>query len=112
MLDDPRPILIFVRDLMFSSRIVEAARDAAVPFKVVRSPDALRAEPGRLLIVDLNQDGAIEAAGAWRDATGGRTIGFVSHVDTDAIARAKSAGIDQILARGQFTQLLPTLIKT
>lgn len=104
------PVLIFVRDLMFSTRIVETARAMNVPFKVVRKSELLMNETGRLLIVDLNQDGAIDAASEWHKATGGRTIGFVSHVDTDAIERAKAAGIDQILSRGQFTQVLPTLL--
>ena len=108
---DALPILIFVRDLMFSTRIVEAARAADVAFKVVRTPEALQAAEGRLLIVDLNQPGAIDVAGAWRRATGTRTIGFVSHVDTEAIAQAKAAGIDQILSRGQFTQVLPELVR-
>ena len=110
MHDSSSPILILVRDLMFSTRIVETARAANLPFKVIRKPESLATETGRVLIVDLNQDGAIEAASAWRAATGGRSIGFVSHVDNDVIARAKAAGIDQILSRGQFTQLLPTLL--
>ena len=105
-------LLIFVRDLMFSTRIVEAAKDAGVAYKVIRKPDVLMTESGRTLFVDLDQDGAIDAAGAWRTRTGGETIGFVSHVNTEAIAQARSAGIDQILSRGQFTQQLQTLIRS
>ena len=75
MQDSSQPILILVRDLMFTTRIVEAARAANVPFKVVRKPELLVSETGRMLIVDLNQDSAIDAASAWRSATGGRTIG-------------------------------------
>ena len=37
--------------------------------------------------------------------------GFVSHVDTATIAAAREAGIDQVLARGQFVQILPELLK-
>ncbi|MBC8108535.1 MAG: hypothetical protein H7Z14_18260 [Anaerolineae bacterium] len=107
---DP-PILIFVRDLMFSTRIVEASRAAGVPFKVIRKPEALPAEAGRFLIVDLNQEGAMDAAVAWKNASGGRAIGFVSHVDTEVIDRAKLAGVDRILSRGQFTQVLPNLVR-
>lgn len=105
------PILILVRDLLFSTRIIEAARTAVVQYKVIRKPEALLSEVGRVLIVDLNQEGATEAAGAWRKRAGKPAIGFVSHVDTEAIQRAKAAGIDQILSRGQFTQLLPSLIE-
>jgi hypothetical protein len=111
MADPQLPILIFVRDLLFSTRIVEAARDAGVPFKVVRKTESLAAEPGRLLMIDLNQEGAIDAAREWKYATGSPTLGFVSHVDTETIARAKSGGIDRVMSRGQFTQLLPELVK-
>jgi hypothetical protein len=68
-------------------------------------------ESGQILFVDLDQDGAIDAAGRWRTRTGGKMIGFVSHVNTDAIQRAKAAGIDQIFSRGQFTQQLPALVR-
>lgn len=104
-------MLIFVRDLMFSTRIVEAAREAGVAYKVIRKPEALAHETGQVLFVDLDQAGAIEAAGAWRARTGGRTIGFVSHVNTEAIAQARAAGIEQILSRGQFTQQIAALVR-
>jgi hypothetical protein len=106
-----QPILIFVRDLMFSSRIVEAAKAANVPYRMIRKAESLTAEQGRNLIVDLDQDGAIEAAGAWRERTAGKAIGFISHVNTDGIARAKEAGVEPIYSRGQFTQLLPQIVR-
>ena len=105
-------ILIFVRDLMFSTRIVEAAKAAGAGYRVIRKAELLANESGAgVLFVDLDQDGAIDAAGAWRARTGGRAIGFVSHVNADAFGRARAVGIDQILSRGQFTQVLPQLVQ-
>jgi hypothetical protein len=106
------PVLALVRDLMFSSRVTAAARAVQVPVKTVRDPAALAAEPGRLLLLDLNQPGTIDAAVAWKASNpSGQTIGFVSHVDSETIAAARDAGIDRILARGQFLQILPELLR-
>jgi hypothetical protein len=108
--DDQTQLLILVRDLMFSSRITAAAREAGVSFLVVRDPASLPMQTGKRLIIDLAQDGAIEAAVAWKSATGGHTVGFVSHVEGETIARARAVGIDQVLSRGQFTQQLESLV--
>lgn len=104
------PILILVRDLLFQSRITSAAKAANQPFEVLRDPNLLAQKPARLLIADLNQPGVIPAVGAWIATTGGRAVGFVSHVDTDVISQARAAGIQQILARGAFVAQLPSII--
>src|SRR4051812_37008857 len=79
------PVLALIRDLMFSSRVTGTAAELGIPVRVTRAPARLADEPGRRLIVDLNQPGAIDAASAWRGRGGGGgadVIGFVSHVDT------------------------------
>jgi hypothetical protein len=76
----------------------------------VRDPAGLEGKTGRRLIVDLGQAGALEAAAAWREATSGEVVGFVAHVDADTIRKAKAAGIDRVLTRGQFVQVLPHLL--
>src|SRR5438067_13806171 len=103
--------LVLVRDLMFSSKITAAARQSGTAMKIVRDPTRLAGETAERLIVDLNEPAALEAAAEWKKLTGGLVIGFVSHVDTETIARAKAAGLDNILSRGQFTQLLPDLLQ-
>ena len=55
------------------------------------------------LIVDLGESGALEAAIAWKREHGGEVVGFVAHVDAETIEKAKSAGIDHVLSRGQFS---------
>ena len=105
------PVLAVVRDLLLSSRIAATARAEGAQVKVVRDPDKLGDQPGRLLIADLNQPGVVEAASAWSRATGGEVVGFVAHVDAGTIARARAAGIGRILPRSQFVQILPSLFQ-
>jgi DNA-binding NarL/FixJ family response regulator len=80
---------------------------------MLREPAALKDRPGDRLIIDLNQPGTLDAAIAWKSADPNRqVIGFVSHVDAQTIAQAKSAGIDSILARSQFVASLESILAT
>ena len=109
---DQVPVIVFVRDLMFSGRILAEARAQHAAVKVVRDAARLSDEAGARLIVDLNQEGALEAAVAWKARHGGKVIGFASHVDVDTIVRAREQGIDQVLSRGQFSQNLAALLQS
>ena len=107
----PTPtLLILCRDLLMGSRITAAAQSASVSFKVVRDAAKLAGQSGERLIVDLNQDGALDAAVEWKKSPGRRVIGFVSHVDAESIARARTSGIDRVFARSQFVARLPDLL--
>ncbi len=66
----PPSLLILCRDLLLGSKITAAAQSAGVSFKVIRDAGKLAGQVGRRLIVDLNQDGAIDAAAAWKSETG------------------------------------------
>lgn len=121
-LPTPAPVLALIRDLMFSSRVTSTAASLGVAVKLLRDPALLSGEPGRRLLVDLNLPGAIEAAAAWKRAGGeanaaegeGRrrvVTGFVSHVDAETIGRARAAGIDRVMARSQFVQVIPDLLR-
>ena len=60
-----------------------------------------------LVIFDLNSaklqpDETVTALKDDPSCASMRTLGFVSHVDTDTIAAARAAGIDQVLARSAF----------
>ncbi len=109
-MEQAEPVLVFVRDLMFSSRITTVARDAGIDAKVVRTPEQLASEPGRKLMVDLNQEGFLQAALEWRKRTGRPVVGFVSHVDSATIAAAREGGIDQVMSRGQFVNAIADLL--
>jgi hypothetical protein len=110
----PTTLYALVRDLMFVSRITSTARVQGVAVKVVRDPQQLAGEaaPGAArLIVDLNLPGAIPAAAAWKAATSGEVVGFVSHVDAQTIQSAREAGLDRVMPRSQFVQVLPELLR-
>jgi hypothetical protein len=110
-MSDTAPLLVVVRDLMFSSKIIAEARAQGIDVKIVRDPAKLAAEPGKRLLADLSQPGVIDAVAAWKNATSGEVIGFVSHVDAQTIAQARQSGIDQILARSQFTAQLAEIVR-
>jgi hypothetical protein len=110
MSDTPPSILVLCSDLFFTSKINAEARAAGSVIEIIRNPAKLTTQPGRRLIVDLNLAGAIAAAGNWRTATGGEVVGFVGHTDEEAIAQARAAGLDQIMARSRFVQVLPKLL--
>jgi hypothetical protein len=103
--------VVLVRDLMFRSKISATARAAGVEVKIEGQSGRLLQQPGRLLLVDLGDPGAIEAAVAWKQKHRAPAIGFVSHVDADTIARARAAGIDRVMARSAFTAELESLLK-
>lgn len=107
----PSPVLVLVRDLMFSSRIGATARAMDAPVKLLRDPASLAGAEGRFLIVDLNQPGALDAAVAWKADTSGEVVGFVSHVDVETIARARAAGIGRVMPRSQFVNALADLLR-
>lgn len=111
-------VLALVDDLMFQSRIREAARRAGVDVRAVRRPADLEAavrEGGRLILVDAD-DGRLPWAAALatlREVTPSprvRVVAFVSHVHADHAAAARAAGCDRVLARSAFVQELPALM--
>ncbi len=103
-------MLALVRDLMFASRIRATAAAAGVPLKLIREPSKLGPEEGRRLIVDLNLEGAIDAAADWAQQHGRPVVGFVSHVDAPTIQHARASGIVRVMARSQFVQALEQLL--
>src|SRR2546421_10779526 len=98
----PPTIAVLVRDLIFASRISATARAVGAEVTLLRDPSALETLSAHRLIVDLDQPGAIDAAARWKMRTAGQVIGFVAHVNADAIARAKQAGVEHVLPRSAF----------
>jgi hypothetical protein len=108
----PKPALALVRDLMFTSKITATANAVGTPVKIVRDPGKLSpTEPGRLLLVDLNQPGTLDAAVAWMTQQGGPVVGFVSHVDRATIDQARQVGLTRVMPRSQFVAELEEMLK-
>ena len=112
-------ILAAVDDLMFASKISAAAKSLGADVTFARSAEDVlrwaRTERPQLIIFDLNSRrldplGALTALKADAELADIRTLGFVSHVQADLIAMARSAGIDEVLARSAFTERLGEIL--
>jgi hypothetical protein len=96
---------------MFVSKITATAAALGVSIQLVRDLSKFPQETdAQRMIVDLNQEGFLTAAAEWKRRSGGRVIGFVSHVDSDTIARARSEGLDEVLPRSAFVVRLDQIL--
>jgi DNA-binding NarL/FixJ family response regulator len=112
-------IVCVIDDLMFSIKISTAAKQlgAAVFFERSREHvlTTIREKRPRLVIFDLNSSrlapmDMIAAIKADPELDEVKTLGYVSHVDSDAIAAARRAGVDQVMARSAFTDQLGRIL--
>ena len=112
-------ILCVVDDLIFSIKISTAARALASPVFFERTPDIIlsriRETRPSLVILDLNSAKlrpleVIAQMKADPDLRDIRTLGYVSHVQTDVISAARDAGIDEVLARSAFSERLGQIL--
>lgn len=104
-------ILAAVPDLLFRTRIAEAARAQSVEIRFAREPEALAADApfASLVLVDL--DGASYAVEAVRRAAPEvRIVGFYSHVHEERRERALAAGCTEVLPRGQFVRRIAEIV--
>lgn len=111
-------LVALVDDLMFLSRIREAAAGPGTEVKAVRNAVALieacRDAPA-LVLADLDSPrlraaDAIRALRADPVGSGLQVIGFVSHVNAAGAQDAIAAGASKVMARGAFVRELPALI--
>ena len=113
-------ILAIVDDLMFTSKIKAAATQLAAKVLFVRSAAAaveqMHQSPPSLVILDLSNPridslGVVAAMKADASLSAIPTVGYASHVHTEAIDAAKRAGVTEIFARSAFTQRLPEILR-
>jgi CheY-like chemotaxis protein len=112
-------VLCLVDDLIFSIKISTAAKALQAPVFFERSPDMtlprIREKQPSLVVFDLNSAtlrpleviAQMKADPALKTI---RTLGYVSHVQTDVIAAARAAGIDEVLARSAFSERLGAIL--
>lgn len=112
-------ILCAVDDIIFSIKISTAAKALGVGVYFERVADMvlprIREKEPTLVIFDLNSAklrplDTIAALKADPELQDIRTLGFVSHVQTDLIAAARKAGIDEVLARSAFADRLGEIL--
>ena len=109
-------LVYVVRDLLFVSKIREAAEPLAVPVQGVRDVEMLptAAANARLVVLDLSLPQAMRALEllAADPATAGiPTVGFVGHERRDVMETAKALGCGQVMAKGEFAQKLGGLLR-
>ena len=111
-------VIAFVDDLMFLSRIREAARPEGVELRAVRSVAQLREAcrtPPRLLLLDLDSPRvpSLEAL-AWLraepDLAAVPAVGFLGHEEAERARQARQAGCTRVLARSAFVRELPAIL--
>ena len=114
-------IVCAIEDLLFSIKISTAAKQLGVSVYFERVRDrvlpTVREKQPSLVIFDLNSSrldpmSVIAAMKTDPQLRTVKTLGYVSHVDSDAIAAARQAGIDQVLARSAFTAQLGTILQS
>ena len=112
-------IVCAIDDLIFSIKISTAAKQLGVDIYFERLRDrvlsTIREKQPSLVIFDLNSSRldpmtVIAAMKADPQLQRVKTLGYVAHVDSDAIAAARSAGIDQVLARSAFSAQLAAIL--
>ncbi len=112
-------ILCVVDDLMFATRISSAAKAVQAAIAFERTPanvlPRIRTEHPSLVIFDLNSSRLqpIETIAAIKrdtDIGATRTLGYVSHVESEVIAAARAAGCDEVLARSAFSAKLGDIL--
>ena len=113
-------VVALMDDLFFQMKVAETAKHLGLELKVAANADALMsllASAPKLVIVDLNaRSGPIQAIERLRavkntgENSGPRVVGFLSHVQTDLAAQARSAGCDEVMPRSAFTQNLAAIL--
>jgi CheY-like chemotaxis protein len=111
-------VIALVDDLMFLSRIREAARGAGASILSARTGADLVAaarDGGRLVLVDADSARlpwaqAVSALRAEPALAGLPVLAFLSHVNAERAEAARAAGCTRVLARGAFVRELPQLV--
>jgi CheY-like chemotaxis protein len=112
-------VLAVVDDLLFSSKIRSVAEHVGEPITFVRTRaevmPALIDKGARAVIFDLDRSpldpiGAITEIRSRSDLAQVRVLAFVRHTSSEAIAQARRAGADVVLARSAFFPALPDLL--
>ena len=102
-------IAYLIQDMLFSSKVREAAKQLGVTVQATRDPAAWAeaARGAKLAIVDLRLPAAMQALAAV--APGTRTVGFIDHEKTDVMDAARAQGAE-VMAKGQFANALPKML--
>lgn len=106
-------VVYLIQDMLFSSKVREAAKASGVTVQAVRDPAAwaAAAREAKLAIVDLRLPAALAALEGLAVEPGRRprTVGFVDHELTEVMEAARAKGCSDVMAKGQFANALPKI---
>ncbi len=110
--------ILLSRDLLAASQLVAAARAVDCELQAAADvPTALRhiaAGNAQLVIIDLTSVGVDDIARIRRELPGQPGTPFLAaygpHVQAARLAKARDAGCDRVLTRGQIVESLPELV--
>jgi CheY-like chemotaxis protein len=117
-LQSPPPVFAIISDLMFRSKIDDAARKAGVPLRVAKNVEQLERHLGNatpaVVLMDLEMEGLDAGAMLGRlratpTAANVPVIGFAGHTNVEVIRAARADGV-QVMARSAFVAELPALM--
>ena len=112
-------ILVVLDDLIFSSKIREAAKPLSIDLEFIKSPNGLshkiKSEQPSLLIFDLNFKSCnplqiikdLKSSPELKDIP---ILGYLSHVQTELKEEAVKAGCDLVLPRSRFSRELREIL--
>ena len=111
----PAKIVAVLQDMIFMVRISDAAKRAGVIVEFVKTLEETRQRATGAAAVILDLDYAppalivgMKSAAETRQIP---LIGYVSHVATEVIKRAKESGCDTVMARSAFVQKLEAMMR-
>ena len=110
-------VVYMISDMLFSSKLREAAKATGVTIQPAREPAAFAAaaREAKLAIVDLRLPAALSALDALAASPASapvRTVGFIDHERTDVMDQARAKGCADVMAKGQFANALPKLLSS
>lgn len=106
-------VVAAIPDLLFRSKVLEAAKALAVDVDVARDADEIlqkvRAEKPRLVLLDLQAE-ALRPIDTLQSLLGVTVVGFLNHEKVELRERALAAGCGEVLTKGQFAAGLPQIL--
>lgn len=106
-------ILIHVPDLMFATRIEDAAKHLGYRVESLNAgddTDAIIARISPALVIVALDTADWERVVASAKRAGARVLAFGSHKNVEVMQAAKRAGCDEVVARSRMASELPNLL--
>ena len=119
MAEHPQPVFVIISDLIFRSKIDDAARRAGVPLRVAKTVEQLDRHLGSatpaVVLVDLEMQElqtpvVLDRLRANPASAKIPVIGFAGHTNVEVIHAARADGV-QVMARSAFVAQLPAMME-